>query len=254
MISALTRGKLSTQQENMEDILTSCVFDALRLVNPADGVIPLLSDAIFWSDKTRKLGHISSTHSHEAVGFDFWPRYSAPGINACEPDVVITFEAAKAIVLIEAKLHSEKSSYPDDDPFPNDQLAREWDQLLVEAERLGYEPFLVYLTTDVRIPRASIKESVEEFTKKRPGLQTPQIYWLPWCNIQKLTRLNQKLRSDFDQLIQRLGIGGFGSWQQVTPVPVFDFGDLTQRLGTGALSNWKQVKSVPVFEFQQSRE
>ena len=36
MLSALLHGKLSREQENMEDILTSIVFDTLRHLPPGD--------------------------------------------------------------------------------------------------------------------------------------------------------------------------------------------------------------------------
>ena len=39
MLQALLNGKLSREQENMEDILTSNVFGLLRYVQPQDGIL-----------------------------------------------------------------------------------------------------------------------------------------------------------------------------------------------------------------------
>ena len=45
MIHALLNGKLSADQENMEDILTSNVFGLLRYLPPEHGLLPFLAHA-----------------------------------------------------------------------------------------------------------------------------------------------------------------------------------------------------------------
>ena len=45
MLSALLHGKLSREQENMEDILTSIVFDVLRYLPPDQGILPFFAHA-----------------------------------------------------------------------------------------------------------------------------------------------------------------------------------------------------------------
>ena len=46
MIEALLRGKLSREQENMEDVLTSNVFGMLQYVAPELGLFPFLARAV----------------------------------------------------------------------------------------------------------------------------------------------------------------------------------------------------------------
>ena len=43
MLQAILKGKLSREQENMEDILTSNVFGLLRYVQPQEGILKYLS-------------------------------------------------------------------------------------------------------------------------------------------------------------------------------------------------------------------
>ena len=50
----------------------------------------------------------------------------------------------KTIILVEAKYKSGKSSEADDGEKPNDQLAREWDNLSVLARRKDLVPILIY--------------------------------------------------------------------------------------------------------------
>ena len=51
MIEALLRGKLSREQENMEDVLTSNVFGMLQYVAPESGLFPFLAQATWGDDQ-----------------------------------------------------------------------------------------------------------------------------------------------------------------------------------------------------------
>ena len=42
MLQAILKGKLSREQENMEDVLTSNVFGLLRYVQPQEGILKYL--------------------------------------------------------------------------------------------------------------------------------------------------------------------------------------------------------------------
>ncbi len=223
-MKALTRGKLSSQQENMEDVLTSCVFESLQFVRPCDGVIPFLSAAKNWHSNTERLNTVFNfDEEHSDVVYEFWPRWNNQDGNSCEPDVVLTFSRSKVIVLVEAKLHSGKSSLRDDGLFPNDQLAREWDNLLQHANERNLTPYLVYLTKDSDIPLGDIRQSVDEFIAKRPELARPEIYWLSWSSLLELEALPDSLAEDFRQLISRLSLEPFGNWPSIRSLPVYNF-------------------------------
>jgi len=223
MMKALTRGKLSSQQENMEDVLTSCVFGSLQFVRPCDGIVPFLSAAKNWHNETERLNTVfNSAEEHGDVVYEFWPRWNRQDGNSCEPDVVLTFIKSKVIVLVEAKLHSGKSSRRDD-KFFDDQLAREWDNLLQKANERNLTPYLVYLTKDSDIPLGEIKQSVNEFIAKRPELASPEIYWLSWSSLLELDALPDGLAEDFRQLISRLSLAPFGNWPSIRRLPVYNF-------------------------------
>lgn len=183
MIEALLMGKLSREQENMEDVLTSNVFGLLRLMPLADGLLPFLRDAML-PDGTKPLEQLADDAD---VEFDFWPRFAEANCHPCEPDVVLRITGKGRplqLVWIEAKYLSGKSSEecPDDDR-PNDQLAREWDNLVRVARREHVEPLLIYLTTDVGLPEREIAASESEYERKR-GLDTAfTCAWLSWRDL-----------------------------------------------------------------------
>ena len=45
MLDAIIKGKLSREQENMEDLLTSVVFGMIKYLPPHEALFPLLSKA-----------------------------------------------------------------------------------------------------------------------------------------------------------------------------------------------------------------
>jgi hypothetical protein len=50
MMPALLHGKLSKEQQNMEDVLTSTVFGLLEYVDSNEGVLPFLSRARYFPE------------------------------------------------------------------------------------------------------------------------------------------------------------------------------------------------------------
>lgn len=183
MIEALLKGKLSREQENMEDILTSNVFGLLRLMTPAEGLLPFLREAKLPND-TKPLDNLANDAN---VEYDFWPRFDERDCHPCEPDVVLHItEPARSPrhVWIEAKYLSGKSSEegPDDDR-PYDQLAREWDNLVRVAKHTQAEPLLIYLTTDVSLPKHEIEASRSAYQRIRGPGAPFKCAWLSWRDL-----------------------------------------------------------------------
>lgn len=80
MLQALLRGKLSREQENLEDILTSNVFGALGYLDPKDGPLPFLALAETASGD-RDFAWISELAPSVKVSatYEFWPWWEKPG-------------------------------------------------------------------------------------------------------------------------------------------------------------------------------
>lgn len=215
MIEALLHGKLSREQENMEDVLTSNVFGLLRYVQPNEGLLPFLAQAET-PDGRKPLGglvHVTDIACEE-VAYLFWPtnREKWP---SCEPDVVIRVSfphRRPAIISVEAKYHSGKSSFPDyTTERLTDQLAREWDDLVRRSDEEGAEPCLIFLTTDIGCPRSAIEESLEEYRRKRiEDDRTPTICWLSWRRLEALfSGVKNPMLGQLGELAQRLGLTYF---------------------------------------------
>jgi hypothetical protein len=166
----------------MEDILTSNVFGTLQYVPPELGLFKFLAKAKTIKGQCPLADLIGKA---ESVEYQFWPAWPM-----CEPDVVLHIEGRDSpswLVGIEAKYRSGKSSVADEEEKrPNDQLAREWIDLVDAADECGAWPVLVYLTADVICPKAEIEESVHEYQQKCHGRQRPQILWLSWRKLPEL--------------------------------------------------------------------
>ena len=125
MLQALLHGKLSREQENMEDILSSVVFGALEYLPGSFGLLPFLAR----STDAAGNGPLQGVCHDSGVTYEFWPWWTAEGGTVCQPDVVIRIDepsGGKWLLAIEAKYRSGKSSEADEGLRPNDQLAREW--------------------------------------------------------------------------------------------------------------------------------
>ncbi len=78
------------------------------------------------------------------------------------------------VALVEAKYYSGLSSEEDECPEPNDQLARELDNLdAVSPLALGWKPELriisrglLFVTQDMGIPRSLLAQSLDEYKRK----------------------------------------------------------------------------------------
>jgi hypothetical protein len=184
MLVALLHRKLSLEQENMEDILTSNVFGTFKYLPPRDGLLPFLRRAVF-PNADAPLALVSDD-AHAA--FEFWPWLEEPDRESCEPDVLIRVTGppgtAKTLILVEAKFRSGKSSEADDSVHPQDQLAREWDNLQALAAQESSTPVLIYVTADMSLPHDDIEASQQELARKRG--QRGRIGWLSWRHLPSL--------------------------------------------------------------------
>lgn len=215
MLQALLKGKLSREQENMEDILTSNVFGLLKYVQPEDGILNYLSLAED-GDGKRPLEFLSflSEVPHDSIEYEFWPWWEEPNCYGCEPDVAIKLEIPgkqDLLVLVEAKYLSGKSSEADEvDDTPTDQLAREWGNLRAKANTSDVRPVLVYLTAHYAYPYQDINDAISEFQEKRPDDATPVIYWLSWRHLYTVCESSHlPVLNDIKLLLDRLGLTFF---------------------------------------------
>lgn len=181
MLQAMLHGKLTREEEGMEDLLTSNTFGLIKYLPPEAVLIPFLSLA---KDPLQKYNLANLLKGNlKADRFCFWPTLVHPDCIICEPDVDILFShdnGTKTWVLIEAKYRSGKSSgaIPGTEK-PNDQLAREFDNLKSISQKEGITRYaLVYLTKDYTCPEIEIQDSAEEYESKRDS--KPNLYWLTW--------------------------------------------------------------------------
>ncbi len=226
MLQALLHGKLSRDQQNMEDVLTSNVFGLLRYVPATLGLLPLLSrsKSINGSQPLDWMADLGDTDIN-SVDYAFWPYLSEGDGKPCEPDLVVRLQLPanrKLLVLIEAKYRSGISSQASasDEPL-NDQLARELDNLILTARKEAAEPFLIYLTDSIGFPESDVIESIAEYQEKRPGnLVKTALLALSWREIPEVFDSSDNLiLKDLCSLCQRLGLSFFHGmhvprWQQ----------------------------------------
>jgi hypothetical protein len=183
MLQAQLRGKLTRAEENLEDLLTSNVFGSIKYVPYEDGLLPLLANC--QDENGDALTGINQPVLN--VHYDFWPRLREVNCEECEPDLLIRIQYANGqsmLVLVEAKYLSDKSSEANDKEAPKDQLAREWDNLILKAKQEHAKPILLYVTADFGYPRQSIEESRKEYLEKRKNGMS--VFWLSWRKLPTL--------------------------------------------------------------------
>lgn len=209
---ALIKGKLSREQENMEDILTSNIFGTLQYLLPSQGLLPFLAQAAYTTNYP-----LENIKEAVDVTYDFWPHLNEPGCNPCEPDVLIrltTPHGEKYIILIEAKYLSGKSSERDEKEHPNDQLAREYDNLGLLAEKEKRIPIFIYLTAGIGIPEDEINVSKEEIFKKRNI--NADIYWLSWRHfLPVIENSNESMLKHLAQVMKKLNLIFFSGFSPI---------------------------------------
>jgi hypothetical protein len=86
MLQAQLKGKLTREEQNLEDLLTSNVFGSFKYVSAEDGILPLLLNC--QNDKGKPI--LTEKQIVEQVEYEFWPRLKELKDRECEPDVLIT--------------------------------------------------------------------------------------------------------------------------------------------------------------------
>jgi hypothetical protein len=242
MIHALLKGKLSTDQANMEDILTSNVFGLLRYLPAERGLLPFLAKARCLDGRRLKM---PDAVAGVQVDTAFWPTLAEQGCATCEPDVLVRVtwpgrNGRRFLVLVEAKYRSGKSSEADESSaVPLDQLAREWGNVESLAKRDSREPVLVYLTAGVGPPVEDIRRAGQDHSSKANPTSLPfECYWLSWRHLVPVAEsradpdspaLASLLLEDLGGMLNRLDLvffGGFSRHQAFRAIQwSFDVGD-----------------------------
>lgn len=188
MTIAELHGKISDTgsnlSERMEDLLTSDIFGCMRYLPAHKALIPFLRTARSFHSNT-----LTVPDRTIRVHYSFWPWLKLPGRIACQPDVILGLETEEQhihLVLVEAKYYSGLSSGEDERIEPNDQLARELDNLdALSCATLSWRPHLeiasravLFVTQDMGIPRGLLRQSLAEYNQKRK--KEGDIFWASW--------------------------------------------------------------------------
>jgi hypothetical protein len=219
MLQAQLKGKLTREEKDMEDLLVSNVFGSIKYIELKEGLIPILKASVNLDDKCPSIPFEQISHAH----YEFWPSITEMGCKRCEPDVLITIrleDNRKILLLVEAKLLSGKSSEADQGEAPNDQLAREYDNLLRKAYSDSSIPFFLFVTADFGYPTESVLTSNKEYIKKRKGKM--QVFWISWRKITTLFKNEKKdsILYDLSKLMQKQRLIFYEGIMQTQPIVV----------------------------------
>jgi hypothetical protein len=242
MIPALVNGKLSREQENLEDLLTSMVFGPLRYLDYESGLYRFLKHV----DDDEFVRQLPSPGEAVEVRYDFWPWLTASECVGCEPDVLLTLGSDgsdQVRVLVEAKHRSEKSSFADPgNPLVTDQLAKEWVCLVKYCSLYGGKPLLLYLTSHHGRPVDDFEDAAKELSLKCPEFAREhpmQCGWLSWRHIGKaFARSVGVVQEDLVALADRMDFRFFEGIRLIRPTAaalwrfshVFRFAECAQRM------------------------
>jgi len=203
MAVAEVRGKISETginlSERMEDLLTSDIFGCMRYLPVQKGMIPFLLTARSFHGNTLTVPD-KTIRAH----YSFWPWLKLVGRIPCQPDVVLGLETEENhvhLILVEAKYYSGLSSEEDERAEPNDQLARELDNLdVVSCATLGWGTHLeiasralLFVTQDMGIPRDLLVKSLAEYGRKRN--KDGDIFWASWRFLPSILERNLEKES-----------------------------------------------------------
>lgn len=188
MTIAEIHGKISgagtNLSERMEDLLTADIFGCIRYLPTEKALIPFLYTAhSFHGNAFTIPDKIVKVH------YAFWPWLKSRDPIPCEPDVALGLETeghCVHLILVEAKYYSGLSSEEDERLEPNDQLARELDNLdAVSCVALGWKPqldiasrTLLFVTQHMGIPHDLLAQSLAEYSRKRN--RDGDIFWTSW--------------------------------------------------------------------------
>ena len=156
MYLAELHGKLSKNNENKEDILTSNVFSFFKYADRC----------IFLLEFVRSFGLNASETDARQAEFVFWPHYE----DQTEPDLVLLI--GKYYLLFEAKFHS---GFGQETREKKHQIVREIEGGKNEAVNLGKE-FLIIAVT------AHYNDNID-FKKEIPAEFIFAVRWINWQSI-----------------------------------------------------------------------
>ena len=233
MTIAEIRGKISEAgtnlSERMEDLLTSDTFGCMRYLPAEKALLPFLrTGRSFHGEAFTVPDRIIRVH------YSFWPWLKLLGCTPCQPDVVLGLETEGHhvhLVLVEAKYYSGLSSEEDERPEPNDQLARELDNLdTVSCAAFGWghqlkiaTRTLLFVTQDMGVPHHLMAQSLAEYGRKRH--KDGDIFWTSWRFLppvleQSLEREgvleHRAVLEDMLSLLQKKGLTVFNGVKPVT--------------------------------------
>ena len=214
MFAAQLHNKLTRSEERKEDLLTSNVFGVWRYLPPKLGLTQFLMTA------ERLDGvKLSGLEDIETAELQFWPWLLEESSKGAEPDVLMEMTSSKQerwLILVESKYLSGKSSFPDEGDLPNDQLAREMQNLRSLAHRKRINQYaLVYITAHIVMPRGDIKEAIQELEKTNTGDgSADKFYWTSWRRLPNILskvkaqcdRYAGTLLGDLEAIIRRMGL------------------------------------------------
>jgi len=219
MLQAVLNGKLSPKQENMEDVLTSCVFGVFQYDESNQGIDRFLQAARGERATDRPFDGLQI----QSIGYDFWPNWDQDGCQSCEPDVVLTLDTVdgeELLILVEVKYRSGKSAYATDDAeAPTDQLAKEWDNLRVIAAAEKRKPVLLYVTSDLIFPKTDIDDGATDFKELRTTASKTDpfaCYWISWRSLyQMFAGSEDPLGKDLARFARKLGFVEFDGFSGI---------------------------------------
>jgi hypothetical protein len=197
MYVAELRGKLSAEQENSEDLLTSNVFCFFKYARRSIFLKQLLS---------RIDVHLTDEELEEAE-FLFWPSYD----DGTEPDVVIL--AGDYYLLFEAKY---LSGFGRESKAHAAQIPRELLGGRQDAQTLGKSQFrMIAITADYRYPREKIPEAYRD-----------AVTWMNWQAIADLllTALEgadvpeRRFAQDLYDLLVKKRLRGFRAFERLRTI------------------------------------
>ena len=181
----------------IEDFLTAIALGACEYVEHRLALIPFLETARSHTGQHLRLTHVDVSSAE----MTFWKMREALHegdqqiANAGEPELVVQLTTAsgeRRWLLVEAKLHAEKSSIALEGPTVTDQLAKYWlhlrrivaDAGAPEEAALG----VVYITKHPVLPTADLEASERELKQK--GHLSPRFYWTNWRELSRIAKAN----------------------------------------------------------------
>ena len=188
MIIAELKGKLPSEFEGKEDILTSNVFGTLKNIDRQQGLKKFLT----------KLDIEISKDEAEEAEFLFWEKFD----DRTEPDLIIDTKPnanGGCLILLEAKYFS---------PLGRDvtQLAREYKNGSKMARKKEKQFYLACITRDFAEPKEAISEAERRINSEfGVKLEDIKIRWVNWQGIFSL--LTQIIHDRGLDLVSKRQIG-----------------------------------------------